>query len=198
MFSAAILLWKTEKHPIVLPKGFNFSNVRMKIIVFRREQTAAGINKWASEAALMEQIFLKCQEKEGEPRRFPLQLQCGIWQHKQPYKQYPQNNSWAGRLSAFITTTERESKQTCTRIILLLFGDESHKTGAAQRSSCWSPAANQQCINPPMIYLRSFSVWSRSVITVGLKSYLQDSHQQGFYQHYVSYWSASCHRTDNI
>lgn len=83
-----------------------------------RKQTAAGINKTASEAPLMEQIFLKCQEKEGEPRRLPFQLQCGIWQHKQSHKQYPQNNSWAGGISAFITTTERESKQTCIRIIL--------------------------------------------------------------------------------
>lgn len=113
----------------------------------RRKQTAAGINKWASEAPLTEQIILKCQEKEGEPRRFPFQLQCGIWQHKQPYKQCPQNNSWTGRISAFITMTEREVNKPapgsfCSYLEMKVTKLERH---------CRAPAEAQQPISKALI-----------------------------------------------
>lgn len=102
----------------------------------------------------MEQTFLRCQEKEGEPRRFPFQLQCGIWQRKQPYKQCPQNNSWAGRISAFITMTEGEVNKPAPGSFCSYLEMKVTKTGAALWSSCRSPAANQQCIIPWMIYPR--------------------------------------------
>lgn len=202
--SCVILLWKTGKHPIVLPKElFFFSNSckcgNEKSITVRRKQTAPSINKWASEAPLMEQTFLKCQEKEGEPRRFPFQLQCGIWQRKQPYKQCPQNNSWAGRISAFIPMTEGEANKPAPGSFCSYLEMKATKSGAALWSSSRSPAANQQCIIPWMIYPRILFLYDPDPsLLFGQQSYSHHSQQRGFYQPCVSYWKASCHKADRL
>lgn len=97
------------------------------------------------------------------------------------------HNDWGG------------SKQTCTRIIPLLFGDESHKNWSGTVELLPKPSS-QSAVHYSLNDSSPDSfLYDPDPSLLLDNSHIYNIHSSGdFYQPCVSYWKASCHKADHL